>query len=119
MKRAAPAGGAALALLALAAAALARCSGNERGAGEIYRTHCARCHAADGTGDRRSVGLYPALDLTASPMVRAGAGARGLIYRRISEGYGAMPGFGDRLETAEIQRLAEYVLRLPQGKASR
>jgi mono/diheme cytochrome c family protein len=115
----APARGVTLALLALAAAALAGCSGGERDAGEIYRAQCARCHGADGTGDRRSVGLYPELDLTSSPMVRAGARARGLMYRRISEGYGAMPGFGDRLETADIQRLVEYILRLPQGKAGR
>jgi mono/diheme cytochrome c family protein len=52
-------------------------------------------------------------------MVRAGSRARGLMYRRISEGYGAMPGFADRLETAEIQRLVDYILRLPQGKAGR
>jgi mono/diheme cytochrome c family protein len=108
-----------LALLALLTAALAGCSGRERNAGDLYRAYCARCHAADGTGDRRSVGLYPELDLTASPMVRAGARARGLLYRRISEGYGAMPGFADRMETAEIQRVVEYILRLAQGKAGR
>jgi len=115
----APARGATLALLSLVAPALAGCAGPERDAGELYRAHCARCHAADGTGDRRSVGLYPELDLTASPMVRAGSRARGLLYRRISEGYGAMPGFADRLETADVQRLVDYVLRLPQEKAGR
>jgi mono/diheme cytochrome c family protein len=115
----APAGGAALALLALLAPALAGCAGGGRDAGEIYRAQCARCHAADGTGDRRSVGLYPDLDLTSSPRVRAGSRASGLLYRRISEGYGGMPGFGDRLDTAEVQRLVEYILRLPQGKAGR
>ncbi|HYL06128.1 MAG TPA: cytochrome c [Thermoanaerobaculia bacterium] len=118
MKRA-PARGAALALLALLAPPFAGCSQHARDAGDVYRTQCARCHGADGTGDRRSVGLYPELDLTASQMVRAGSRARGLLYRRISEGYGAMPGFADRLETAEIQSLVDYILRLPQGKAGR
>jgi mono/diheme cytochrome c family protein len=109
-----------VALLALLVpAAFSTCAGRERDAGDLYRTHCVRCHAADGRGDRRSVGLYPELDLTASTMVRAGSSARGLMYRRISEGYGAMPGFADRLDTADIQRLVEYVLRLPQGKAGR
>jgi len=115
----APARGALAALLALLAPAFATCAGRERDAGGLYRTHCVRCHAADGRGDRRSVGLYPELDLISSTMVRAGSRARGLMYRRISEGYGAMPGFADRLDTADIQRLVEYVLRLPQGKAGR
>ena len=118
MKRA-PARGAALGLLALLAPALAGCATGERDAGELYGAHCARCHAADGRGDRRSLGLYPELDLTASPLVRAGARARGLLYRRINEGYGAMPGFGDCLQTADVQRVVDYILRLPQGKAGR
>ena len=118
MKRV-PARGAAVALLALLVPAFATCAGRERDPGDLYRAHCVRCHGADGSGDRRSVGLYPQLDLTASAMVRAGSRARGLMYRRISEGYGAMPGFADRLDTADIQRLVEYVLRLPQGKAGR
>jgi mono/diheme cytochrome c family protein len=116
----APALPASLALLALlGAAALAACAGGDHDAGDLYRTHCVRCHAADGKGDRRSVGLYPSLDLTSSPLVRAGSRARGLLYGRISEGYGAMPGFGHRLDTADLEKLIDYVLRLAQGKAGR
>jgi len=108
-----------LALLALLGPALAACSGGDHDAGDLYRTHCVRCHSADGKGDRRSVGLYPNLDLTSSPLVHAGSRARGLMYRRISEGYGAMPGFGDHLETADVEKLVDYVLRLPREKAGR
>ena len=108
---------ASLALLALLGPALTACAGGDHDAGDLYRTHCVRCHSADGKGDRRSVGLYPNLDLTSSPLVHTGARARGLLYRRISEGYGAMPGFGDRLETADLEKLVDYVLRLPREKA--
>ena len=122
MKRAAtmPVSPARLALLALLVApAVAGCPGGDRDAGMLYRADCARCHGADGRGDRRSLGLYPNLDLTTSPLVRATSRGRGLMYRRIAEGYGAMPGFGHRLEAAEIESLVDYVLRLPQEKAGR
>jgi mono/diheme cytochrome c family protein len=109
---------AAAAVLA-AAAAVAGCSDGRVKAAATYRASCARCHGADGRGDRRSVGLYPSLDLISSPIVRAGSHARGLIYRRISDGWGAMPGFSHRLEREDIEDLVDYVLRLPQGKASR
>jgi mono/diheme cytochrome c family protein len=108
-----------LAVLTLLGPALAACSDGEHDAGDLYRTHCVRCHSADGKGDRRSVGLYPNLDLTAAPLVLAGSRARGLLYRRISDGDGAMPGFGDRLETADLEKLVDYVLRLPREKAGR
>jgi mono/diheme cytochrome c family protein len=113
----------AFALLAASAlagtVAAAGCSDGGVKAAEAYRAHCARCHGADGRGDRRSVGLYPNLDLTSSTIVRAGSRGRGLIYQRISDGWGAMPGFSHRLEREDIEDLVDYVLRLPQGKASR
>lgn len=112
---------AAVALLAAVALAWAAsgCSDGGARAAATYGARCARCHGADGKGDRRSVGLYPSLDLTSSKMVRAGSRGRGQIYLRISDGWGAMPGFSQRLERTEIEDLVDYVLRLPQEKASR
>src|SRR5258708_30821832 len=81
---------AATAAVALAWAA-AGCSNGGTKAVETYRGRCARCHGADGKGDRRSVGLYPSLDLTPSRIVRACSRRRGQIYLRISDGCGAMP----------------------------
>jgi mono/diheme cytochrome c family protein len=111
---------AALALLLLPTAAVvgACAAGDAPSGAEIYRAQCARCHGAEGKGDPRSVGLYPALDLTASRLVRAGSAARGAIYLRIAEGYDAMPGFSAKLDTPAIEALIDYILRLPQGKAS-
>jgi mono/diheme cytochrome c family protein len=105
--------------VALVAAGAAGCSDGGREAARTYQARCARCHGSDGRGDGRSVGLYPRLDLTASPMVRAGARARGELFLRIADGYGAMPGFAGHLETSEMQDLADYVLRLPREKAGR
>ena len=36
--------------------------------------------------------------------------ARGLIYQRITQGYGSMPGFGHRLERGDVEALTELVL---------
>jgi mono/diheme cytochrome c family protein len=109
----------ALAILVSLFAVLGGCAGSgEPGGAELYRMHCARCHGADGKGDPRSVGLYPALDLTASRLIRAGSATRGAIYLRIADGYDAMPGFSAKLDTPAIEALIDYILRLPQGKAS-
>jgi mono/diheme cytochrome c family protein len=107
------------AALGLMALALAACGNDRRAGGDLYRQRCARCHGTDGRGDPRSTGLYPGLDLTASRMVRAGSQGRGLVYQRIAEGYGAMPGFGESLDTQDLNGLIDYVLRLPQEKANR
>jgi mono/diheme cytochrome c family protein len=107
-------------LLALLAAASGACAAGERhDAAALYRANCARCHGEDGKGDRRSIGLYPNLDLTASPLARAGPRGRGAIARRISEGYGAMPGFGNRLDAEELRSLTDYVPRLARGERER
>ncbi len=79
-------------------------------AAELWVENCARCHGAAGEGNPAQIGLDPKVDLTASAMV-AGR-ARGLIYQRISYGYGAMPGFEHKLERGDVELLVDYVLRL-------
>lgn len=108
-------------LLALLGTASAGCAGarEHHDGAELYRVYCARCHGPDGKGDPRSIGLYPNLDLTESPLARAGAHGRSAIARRISEGYGAMPGFADRLGAEDLESLTNYVLRLPRGQGRR
>jgi mono/diheme cytochrome c family protein len=101
------------------ALALAACADDHRAARDLYRERCIRCHGEDGRGDPRSVGLYPGLDLTSSPLAHAGARGRGLMFQRIAEGDGAMPGFSGTLDTQDMQGLVDYVLRLPQEKARR
>ncbi len=108
------------ALLALAALALAGCGGGQQvPAADLYRARCARCHGDDGRGDSRSIGLYPRLALTNSPLARAGIRGRFYLYQRIADGYGAMPGFADTLDEQQLSALTDYVLHLPQEKARR
>lgn len=90
----------------------------DRTAEELYPEYCVRCHGADGKGDPRNVNLYPNEDLTRSRLT--GPGAHLLIYRRIAEGYGPMPGFVHRLSAVEIGRLADYSMKLnPKNAAPR
>ena len=81
-----------------------------RSAAELYGEHCARCHGADGHGDARARALAPNSDLSRSPAVRRRA--RGVIYRRITQGNGSMPGFGHKLERGDVELLVDYVLEL-------
>jgi len=104
---------AALAVLALGAlavaAGLAACAddGTPRG---LYRRHCARCHGLDGAGNPRAVDAQPGLDLTRSEL--AERGDRAAIRRRIVEGEGTMPGFGDKLTAEQIDALVALSLEL-------
>ena len=102
-------------LLAAAAAAVAGCGAGGPDGAKLYQANCVRCHGEDGKGDRRSVGLYPNLDLTASRLARAGVPGRRAIYQRIYGGEGAMPAFGDRLSAEDTEALVDYVLRLSPG----
>jgi mono/diheme cytochrome c family protein len=80
---------------------------------ELYETYCARCHGAGGEGDRRSLKLYPHLDLLSSPMVRRGD--RAAVRQRIAEGYGPMPGFARRLDRQEVERLVDFTFQLSRS----
>jgi len=73
-----------------------------------YDYFCARCHGDDGTGDPRTVGLNPKLDLIASDMITSRD--RDAIRQRIVQGEGAMPGFREKLEPDEIDDLVAYTL---------
>ncbi len=79
--------------------------------GEIlFAENCARCHGADGKGDPRILPLYPAADLTHSPM--GAARERVLIHDRITRGYTTMPGFQGKLEPEEIGQLVNKCIAL-------
>jgi mono/diheme cytochrome c family protein len=81
---------------------------------ELYSRYCARCHGEDGRGDRRSVGLNPALDLTRSSLARSRS--RQQIYQRIAYGYGPMPAFSHKLDRQDIERLTQYSLQFVETR---
>jgi mono/diheme cytochrome c family protein len=99
-----------LAALPLLSAAIDGCARKNLTTPELYETYCARCHSAGGEGDRRSLKLYPHLDLLSSPMVRRGD--RAAVRQRIAEGYGPMPGFARRLGPQEVERLVDFTFQL-------
>ena len=96
--------------LALLLGASTGCSSREESTARLYSEHCASCHGDDGRGDPRRTALEPQLDLTASELVTSGS--RGAVYRAISSGYGAMPGFAHRLAHPELDDLTSFVMAM-------
>jgi cytochrome c oxidase cbb3-type subunit 3 len=80
----------------------AAATGEEEVSGqELFASHCAACHGAEGKG-----GIGP--DLTASDY--AYGSSPEAVRASIAEGRpGGMPGFGNQLSGAEIEALAEFV----------
>lgn len=93
---------------------LAGCAKKPETPPAMYAAYCARCHGENGTGNPRSMKLYPNLDLVASPMARRGD--RALVRDRIARGFGPMPGFSRRLTPQQIDALVDYTFEL-QRKA--
>ncbi|HEX2253571.1 MAG TPA: cytochrome c [Thermoanaerobaculia bacterium] len=98
-------------LLAGFAAAACR-GGDESTDAGLYRRHCARCHGLDGAGNPRAVGRQPGLDLTRPEVLAEG---RDEIRRRIVEGEGTMPAFGEKLTREQIDRLVALTEHLAAG----
>jgi cytochrome c oxidase cbb3-type subunit III len=78
----------------------------------VYGDNCAACHGAGGEGAQ---GLFPVL---ADDDWLYG-GDLDTIVETITEGrMGNMPAHVDMLEASEIETLADFVIALPQGKAT-
>jgi cytochrome c oxidase cbb3-type subunit III len=78
----------------------------------VYGDNCAACH---GTGGEGAPGLFPAL---ADDDWLYG-GELDTIIETITDGrMGNMPAHADMLEESQIQALADFVLALPEGKAT-
>ncbi len=88
-----------------------------RSAEVLFAENCARCHGADGTGDPRTLPLYPRVDLTRSAM--GAARERVLIHDRIARGYTTMPGFQGKLQPEEIGNLVNKCLDLAAPAAAK
>lgn len=82
----------------------------ERGR-ERYGIFCAMCHGADGRGDGTVVRRgFPRPPSYLEPRLRAAPPA--YIYRVITDGYGVMYGYGDRVPPADRWAIAAYVRAL-------
>lgn len=68
---------------------------------ELYKTHCVRCHGADG-----GKGFFGAKDLRKSQL------ADSLIVRQIENGKRFMPSFRKKIAPADINLIVAYVKTL-------
>ena len=89
--------------------ALANTAWAEGDSAQLYKTNCAMCHAADGSGNSPSGKALKAKDLR-SDEVQKKSDAE--IIEGISKGQGKMPAFGKKLKPEQIQQLVSYVRQL-------
>jgi mono/diheme cytochrome c family protein len=72
----------------------------------LYLNNCARCHGADGTAQTELGRLNDTPDISGG---RARKLSAAKITRLITNGKGSMPGFGKKLNRAQISSIAKYV----------
>jgi mono/diheme cytochrome c family protein len=82
-------------------------------AAKVYKTNCALCHSADGSGDSASGKALKAKDLR-SPEVQGKSDAE--LTEVITKGKGKMPAFGQKLSADVIKSLVAYIRELPKKK---
>lgn len=101
-----------LALLALSCflAAPARAQSD---AASLYKTKCAVCHAADGSGNAPAGKNLGARDF-ASPEVRKETDEQ--LVEITAKGKNKMPGYEKSLKEAEIKNLVAYIRELSKKK---
>ncbi len=87
------------------------------GGEELYRDYCAVCHGAEGRGDGPAASSFdpPPPDLTDAERVQQLTDER--LLEVLSNGSGAMTGFGSMLTPEEIEAVAEYTRNLSEPSA--
>ena len=82
---------------------------------ELYRNYCAVCHGADGGGDGPAASSLdpPPTDLTDAERMQQLTDER--LLEVLSDGSGAMSGFGSMLTAEELEAVAEYVRTLSEA----
>jgi cytochrome c6 len=75
----------------------------------LFEIHCAGCHINGGNIVRRGK------TLKLKALQRNQVDSEDAIARLVTQGKANMPAYGDRLNQAEIQAVAAYVLKQAQG----
>lgn len=65
----------------------------------VFTNFCARCHGSEGTNGK-------------APNLALAKGTHDELVSTITNGYGHMPGFADKLSKAEITAVADFVASL-------
>jgi cytochrome c5 len=89
-----------------------------RQVGDLFKSNCARCHGADGSGDTPLGHLYNAPDFTDPDWWQKHAAITSTrsLASIVSRGKGGMPAFGKKLTRPEINLLVNYVRRFRDQK---
>jgi mono/diheme cytochrome c family protein len=82
-------------------------------AAKIYKTNCALCHSADGSGDSPSGKALHAKDLRSEEVQKQNDEA---LAEVITKGKGKMPAFGAKIKPDDVQKLVAYIRNLPPKK---
>ena len=80
---------------------------------KIYKTNCALCHSADGSGDSPTGKTLHAQDLRSEEVQKQSDEALAEI---ITKGKGKMPAFGGKIKPDDVTKLVAYLRQLPKQK---
>jgi mono/diheme cytochrome c family protein len=100
-------------LICLATLALPSCLIAQSDAAKVYKTNCALCHSANGSGDSASGKALKAKDLR-SLEVQGKSDAE--LAEVVVKGRGKMPAFGQKLSADVIKSLVAYIRELPKTR---
>lgn len=73
--------------------------------GKIFSENCQRCHSPKADGNYGSAPNLATISLD-----------KGELVKVIAKGKGRMPAFDDRLSSADMQNVSEYILSLREQK---
>ena len=82
-------------------------------AAKLYKTNCALCHSADGSGDSPSGKALHAKDLRSEEVQKQSDEA---LSEVITKGKGKMPAFGAKIKPDDVTSLVSYLRALPKQK---
>ena len=82
-------------------------------AAKLYKTNCALCHSADGSGDSPSGKALHAKDLRSEEIQKQSDEA---LSEVITKGKGKMPAFGAKIKPDDVTNLVSYLRALPKQK---
>ena len=82
-------------------------------AAKLYKTNCALCHSANGSGDSPSGKALHAKDLRSEEVQKQ---SDEVLNEVITKGKGKMPAFGAKIKPDDVQKLVAYLRELSRQK---
>jgi mono/diheme cytochrome c family protein len=78
---------------------------------KIFKTNCALCHGADGSGDNPTGKAFHAKDLRSAEVQKQ---TDAELAEVITKGKGKMPAFGAKIKPDDVTKLVAYLRALPK-----